>query len=77
MELFCGLVDDSVLQSLWIRGTREDFKGYVLMGICYRPSDQSEEVDKAFFKQLEEADELLMLVHVGDLKLLLSAGCAM
>ena len=72
-----GCVGDSVLESLWNRIRREDFKGYrVMVGICYRPPDQGEEVDKAFFKQLEEADELLMLVHMRDLNLLTSAGSA-
>lgn len=45
--------------------------------VAWWPPDQSEEADEAFFKQLEEADELLMLVHMRDSNLLLPAGCAM
>lgn len=37
------------------------------MGICYGPSGE-EEVDKAFFRQLEEASCSQVLVFTGDLK---------
>lgn len=49
----------------------------MLVGICYRPLGQGEKVDKDFFKQLEEVNELLLLVHMGDLNLLMCAGSAM
>lgn len=48
-----------------------------LLRVALWPPDQGEEADEAFFKQLEEADELLMLVHMRDSNLLLPAGCAM
>lgn len=65
-----------MLESSWVRVRREDFKGYrVMVGICYRPPNQ-EDVDKAFFKQRKEVSELLMVVHMGDLNLLTSAGSA-
>lgn len=73
-----GWVDDSVLGSLWVRIGRWDIKCYtVMVGICYRPLGRGEEVDKAFCKQLEEVNELLLLVHVGELNPLMCVGSAM
>lgn len=42
----------TVLESLWVRIRREDFKGDAMVGTCYRPPDEGEEMGKTFFKQL-------------------------
>lgn len=37
------------------------------MGVCYRLPEQEEEVDEAFYRQLEAASQFQALVLVGDL----------
>ena len=36
------------------------------MGVCYRPPNQDEEMDKAFYKQLAEVAQSPALVLMGD-----------
>ena len=36
------------------------------MGVCYRPPNQDEEMDKAFYKQLAEVTQSPALVLIGD-----------
>ena len=38
----------------------------VIVGVCYRPPTQDEEVDKRLYKQLGEVSRSLPLVRVGD-----------
>ncbi|CAM2111629.1 unnamed protein product [Caretta caretta] len=38
----------------------------IMMGVCYRPPDQGDEVDEAFFRQLAEATRSHTLVLMGD-----------
>ena len=40
-----------------------------LLGVCYRPPNQDEEVDEVFYKQLVEVSELVALVLMGDFNL--------
>jgi len=40
--------------------------GDVIVGVYYRPPDQEEEVDEAFYKQLKVASQSQALVPVGD-----------
>ncbi|GAB0208240.1 mitochondrial enolase superfamily member 1 [Grus japonensis] len=42
---------------------------YILLGVCYRPPNQDEEADEAFYKQLAEVSQSLALVLVGDFNL--------
>jgi len=45
-------------------------KADILLGICYRPSNQDEEVDEVVYKRLAEVSQSLALVLVGDFTLL-------
>ncbi|XP_063208520.1 E3 ubiquitin-protein ligase RNF135 isoform X3 [Chroicocephalus ridibundus] len=58
--------DDGV-ESVWIR-LRAD-KADIAVGVCYRPPNQSSEVDEAFYKQLGEISQSLAVVLVGDFDL--------
>ena len=44
-------------------------KADILIGVCYRPSNQDEEVDEVFCKMLAEVSQSLALVFVGDFNL--------
>jgi len=50
---------------LWIKIRDQIYKGHPVVGVCYRPQDQREPVDKAFLLQLQEALHL----HNGELVL--------
>jgi len=39
-------MDNSQVGSLWVRCTKVASKGNMVVGVCYRPPDHSEEVDK-------------------------------
>ena len=49
---------------------RKANKADILLGVCYRPSNQDEEVDEVSYKRLAEVSQLLPLVLVGDFNLL-------
>ncbi|TRZ09133.1 hypothetical protein HGM15179_017974 [Zosterops borbonicus] len=66
MELCLG-VDDKQVESLWVRIKRQTSKGDTVVGVCYRLPEQEEEVDEAFYRQLEAASQFQALVLVGDL----------
>ena len=38
----------------------------IIVGVCYRPPNQDEEVDKTHYRQLDEVSISLPLVLVGD-----------
>jgi len=52
------------IKSLWARDRDRSNKGSFVFGVYYEPSDQVEPVDGAFFLQLQEA--LQALVLLGD-----------
>uniref|UniRef100_A0A8C3SFI0 Zona pellucida sperm-binding protein 4 n=1 Tax=Chelydra serpentina TaxID=8475 RepID=A0A8C3SFI0_CHESE len=52
--------------SLWIKLRSVSNKGNVVVGVCYRPPDQADEVDEAFFQQLTEVTRSQALVLMGD-----------
>ncbi|CAM5095768.1 unnamed protein product [Natator depressus] len=52
--------------SLWVKFKSVSNKGDVVVGVCYRPPDQEDEVDEAFFRQLMEVTTLQALVLMGD-----------
>ncbi|XP_073186763.1 uncharacterized protein [Lepidochelys kempii] len=53
-------------ESLWIKFRSVSNKGDVVVGVYYRPPDQGEEVDEAFFWQLTEVTRSHALVLMGD-----------
>jgi len=65
IELCLG-ADEEGVKSLWVRIKRQPHMGNVIVGVYYRPPDQEEEVDEAFYKQLEAASQSQALVFVGD-----------
>ncbi|PKU47773.1 nipped-b-like protein [Limosa lapponica baueri] len=58
---------DNRVESVWIRIRAN--KGYIAVGVCYRPPNQSSEVDEAFYKQLGEILKSFAIVLVGDFNL--------
>jgi len=44
-------------------------KADILLGVCYRPPNQDEEVDEVFYKRLAEVSQPLALVLMGDFNL--------
>ncbi|CAM5177685.1 unnamed protein product [Eretmochelys imbricata] len=53
-------------ESLWIKFRSVSNKGDVVVGVCYRPPDQGDEVDEALFWQLAEVTRSHVLVLMGD-----------
>jgi len=51
IELCLG-VDEDRVKSLWVRIKGQAHKGDITVGVYYRPPDQEEETDEAFYKQL-------------------------
>ncbi|GAB0208309.1 hypothetical protein GRJ2_003296600 [Grus japonensis] len=60
---------DERVECLWIRIRGKANKADILLGVCYRPSNQDEEADEIFYKQLGEVSQLLALVLMGDFNL--------
>jgi len=65
IELGLG-ADEERTESLWVRIKGQAHKGDVKVGVYYRPPDQEEEVDEAFYRQLQAASQLQALVLMGD-----------
>ena len=63
-----GNYDDKV-KCLWVRMRGKANKADILLGVCYRPPNQDEEADEAFYKQLAGVSQSLALVLVGDFNL--------
>eukprot|EP00075_Anas_platyrhynchos_P019479 XP_027308732.1 uncharacterized protein LOC101793245 [Anas platyrhynchos] len=53
------------VESLWVKIKDQSSKGYLVVGVCYRPPDQGESVDKAFLHQLQELSRSQVLLHAG------------
>lgn len=53
---------------LWARIKGQTSKRHVVVGVCYRPSDQQKEADEPFYPHLEAASKSQALVLVGDFK---------
>jgi len=47
-------VGDDKVECLWVRIREKACSSNILVGVCYRPPNQDEEMDKAFYEQLEE-----------------------
>ena len=54
------------VESIWIGIKAKANKTEVIVGVCYRPPTQDEEVDERLYKQLGEVSSSLPLVLVGD-----------
>ncbi|KAK4806761.1 hypothetical protein QYF61_005557 [Mycteria americana] len=54
------------VKSLWVRIRDRSNKGNLVVAVYYRPPDQGEPTDEAFFLQLQEASCLQALVLLGD-----------
>ncbi|GAB0210072.1 hypothetical protein GRJ2_003473000 [Grus japonensis] len=60
---------DERVECLWVRIRRKANKADIMVGVCYRPPNQDEEMDEIFYKQLAEVSKLLALVLMGDFNL--------
>ncbi|RMC00385.1 hypothetical protein DUI87_22993 [Hirundo rustica rustica] len=57
------------VECLWVRIKGKANKADILLGVCYHPPNQEEEVDNLFYKQLENVSGSSALVLVGDFNL--------
>ncbi|TRZ12815.1 hypothetical protein HGM15179_014306 [Zosterops borbonicus] len=57
------------VECLWVRIKGRANKVDIVLGVCYRPPNQEEEVDNLFYKQLETVSGSSALVLVGDFNL--------
>ena len=57
------------VETLWVRIKTNANKTDIIVGVCYRPPNQDEEVVKTLYKQLSEVSRSLPLVPVGGLHL--------
>ncbi|TRZ08316.1 hypothetical protein HGM15179_018789 [Zosterops borbonicus] len=60
---------DDKVECLWVRIWGKANKADILVGVCYRPPNQEEEVDNVFHKQLQDVSRSPAVVLVGDFKL--------
>ena len=60
-----GVRNDRV-ECLWVRIRGKDCRGNILVGVCYRPPNQDEELDEAFYEQLAEVTRSPALDLMGD-----------
>ncbi|TRZ25108.1 hypothetical protein HGM15179_002011 [Zosterops borbonicus] len=77
MALYIKKVFDSIgietnedgVECLWVRIKGKANKADIVLGVCYHPPHQEEEVDNLFYKQLETVSGSSALVLVGDFNL--------
>jgi len=48
---------DDKVECLWVRMRGKANKADILLGVCYRPPNQDEEVDETFYKWLAEVSQ--------------------
>jgi len=65
IELGLGANEERV-ESLWVRIKGQAHTGDITVGVYYRPPDQEDEVDEAFYRQLKAASQSQALVLMGD-----------
>jgi len=51
---------------LWVRIEGQAHTGDITVGVYYRPPDQEEEIDEAFYRQMQAASQSQALVLMGD-----------
>jgi len=54
------------VESLWVRIKGQAHMGDITVDVYYRPPDQEEEIDEAFYRQLQAASQSQALVLMGD-----------
>ena len=59
---------DEPTESLWVRIKEQNNIGDIVVGVCYRPPDQEEQVDEAFYRELEVASHSQAVVLIGGLQ---------
>jgi len=64
-ELCLGM-DEERVESLWARIKGQPHMGDTIVGVYYRPPDQEQEVDEAFYRQLKVASQSQALGLMGD-----------
>ncbi|KAF4798215.1 hypothetical protein TURU_068295 [Turdus rufiventris] len=62
-------MNDDVVECLWIRINGKADKADILLGVCYCPPNQGEEVDNLFHKELDNISGSSAIVLVGDFNL--------
>jgi len=60
---------DDKVECLWVKMRGKANKADILLGVCYRPPNQDEEVDEVFCRRLAEVSRSLALVLAGDFNL--------
>jgi len=65
IELGLG-ANEEQLESFWVRIKGQAHKDDITVGVYYRPPDQEEEVDEAFYRRLQAASQSQALVLMGD-----------
>jgi len=66
IELCLG-ADEKGVESLWVTIKGQPHMADIVVGVYYRPPDQDEEVDEAFYRQLKVASQSQALVLMGDI----------
>ena len=61
--------DDDRVESLWVRIKAKANKSDIIVGVCYRPPNQDEDVDKTLDSQLVEVSRSLPPCSCGGLQL--------
>ncbi|RMC01280.1 hypothetical protein DUI87_22233 [Hirundo rustica rustica] len=62
-------INEDGVERLWVRIKGKANKADVLVGVCYRPASQEEEVNNLLYKQLKNVSGSSARVLVGDFKL--------
>lgn len=52
---YCPGADEERVESLWVRIKGQAGMGDAVVRVCYRPLDQDEETDEAFYRHLRTA----------------------
>jgi len=60
---------DDKVECLWVKMSGKANKADIQLGVCYRPPNQDEQVDAAFYKSLAEVSQSLALVLVAEFNL--------
>ncbi|GAB0195117.1 mitochondrial enolase superfamily member 1 [Grus japonensis] len=59
-------MDEELTKSLWVRIKGRARAGDIIAGVCYRPPDQGDRADEAFYRQIGAASRSQALVLMGD-----------
>ncbi|GAB0203750.1 hypothetical protein GRJ2_002840600 [Grus japonensis] len=59
-------MEEELTESLWVRIKGRAGAGDIIVGVCYRPPDQGDRADEAFYRQIGAASHSQALVLMGD-----------